>query len=126
MEIKMLNTMITWNYRYESSNNTYYQNYDTEFIIKADETTTLDQINCLIENFYELEETNSKGEIYKDKRMIVLDRTKKKGTFIVRVSLWGEICFNEFMCETDDFQTFKWYARKVDIEEKAEDFKSIK
>lgn len=95
--------------------------YDTEFIVSGDKTTTLSQVYCLLDSFVRLAEIHSRGEINVDMRMVTLDKTKKKGIFTVKTCF-----FDEFLCETDNFQTFKWYARKVDIEEKSEDFKSVK
>lgn len=124
MKIKMLNTAITVNNRLDKGGEDFF--FDTEFIVSGDKTTTLSQVYSLLNSFVRLTETHSRGEISVDMRMITLDKTKKKGIFTVKTCFFDEICFDEFLCETDDFQTFKWYARKVDIEEKAEDFKPIK
>lgn len=126
MKIKMLNTAIVLNYRYDFSDDICYENYETEFIVKADETTTFSQINCLLTSFCQLKETHSSGEFYLDKRMIALDKATEKGIFTAKLSLRDKICYDEFMCITDDFKSFDWYARKITIEEKAEDFKPIK
>lgn len=123
MKIKMLNTTTTWNYKYFRE--IPYENYDTEFIIKVDEKITYGQINCLLDSFLTLEETLSYGECFEDKRMIT-QNSDDTSRFVARMSLNNQICYNEFVCETDDFQTFKWYARNITIEEKAEDFKPIK
>lgn len=124
MKIKMLNTAITVNNRLDKGGE--YFLYDTEFIVSGDKTTTLSQVYCLLDSFVRLAEIHSRGEINVDMRMVTLDKTKKKGIFTVKTCFFDEICFDEFLCETDNFQTFKWYARKVDIEEKSEDFKSVK
>ena len=120
----MLNTAITVNNRLDKGGE--YFLYDTEFIVSGDKTTTLSQVYCLLDSFVRLAEIHSRGEINVDMRMVTLDKTKKKGIFTVKTCIFDEICFDEFLCETDNFQTFKWYARKVDIEEKSEDFKSVK
>lgn len=126
MEIKMLNTAITLSYRYEYADDKFYRTYDTEFVVNADETTTLSQIDGLLTSFCQLKDTHGSGEMYSDKRMITLDKTNKKGLFSARVCLCDVICYDEFMCRTDDFKSFEWYARNIKIEEKAEDFKPVK
>ena len=126
MKIKMLNTSIIMNYRYDFSDDICHDNYDTEFIVKTDEPTTFSQIDCLLTSFCELKDTHSLGEFYLDKRMIALDKDKATGIFTVKLNLHDAICYDEFMCETNDFKTFDWYARNIKIEEKAEDFKPIK
>lgn len=115
----MLNMEITVNNRLDKGGEDFF--FDTEFIVSDDKTTTISEVYSLLNSFVRLIEIHSRGEISVDMRMITLDKTKKKGIFIVKTCF-----FDEFLCETDDFQTFKWYARKVDIEEKAEDFKPIK
>lgn len=120
----MLNTAITVNNRLDKGGEDFF--FDTEFIVSGDKTTTLSQVYSLLNSFVRLTETHSRGEISVDMRMITLDKTKKKGIFTVKTCFYDEICFDEFLCETDDFQTFKWYAQKVDIEKKAEDFQLIK
>lgn len=116
--IKMLNTAITLNYKSDIDD----ECYDTEFIVQADADTTFSQIKQLLNSFYQLK--NSYAE-YLDKRTIMLDKTKKEGTFVVRLSLIGAIKFDEFLCRTDDFKSFEWYARKIRMAEELEDFKPI-
>lgn len=122
--IKMLNTAITLNSKYDRENDVFYDCYDTEFIVQADAVTTFMQIDALCTSFSKLKDTNSHRE-YEENRTIMRDKTKRAGTFIVKLSLADEIKFDEFMCKTDDFKSFEWYARQIQIEEKAEDFKHI-
>lgn len=131
MEIRMLKTATTLGYREESYKDkngdlNWYANrtYDIEFIVRADETTKLIQIDDMLTSFIQLKEIPN--EMYVDKRMTVQDNSTKKGIFTVKICLADDICYDEFMCKTDDFKTFNWYARNITIEEKAENFKPIK
>lgn len=131
MEIRMLKTAMTLGYRDErlqDENGNWYwkadRTYDIEFIVRAEETTKAIQIDDMLTSFIELKEIPN--EMYVDKRMTVQDNSTKKGIFTVKICLDDDICYDEFMCETNDFKTFNWYARKIVIEEKAEDFKPIK
>lgn len=133
MEIRMLKTAMTLSYREESYKDengdlNWYANrtYDIEFIVRvrADENTKPIQIDDMLTSFIQLEDIAN--EMYIDKRMITQDNSTKKGIFTVKICLADDICYDEFMCETNDFKTFKWYARNIKIEEKAEDFKPIK
>lgn len=125
MKIRMLKTAMTLGYRFEIDNDGGYHNrtYDIEFIVKADENTKLSQIDNMLTSFCRLKAISN--ELYVDKRMITQDMSNKKGIFTVKMCLYDEICYDEFMCETDDFKSFDWYARQIQIEEKAEDFKPI-
>lgn len=120
----MLNTAITLNYKYDRENDAFYNCYDTEFILQADAATTFMQIDALCTSFSKLKDTNSCRE-YDENRTIMRDKTKRAGTFIVKLSLADEIKFDEFMCRTADFKSFEWYARQIQMEEKAEDFEPI-
>lgn len=125
MKIRMLKTAMNLGYRFEIDNDGGYHNrtYDIEFIVKADENTKLSQIDNMLTSFCRLKSISN--ELYIDKRMITQDMSNKRGIFTAKMCLYDEICYDEFMCETDDFKSFEWYARNIKIEEKSEDFEPI-
>lgn len=100
--------------------------YYTKLNISVPEPITLKQITPLIDSFCELKEINSGGEILPNKRIIAVQkeyssrisfqhqRVIKK--YIAQIFLKNEICFDKFVCETDDFKTFKWYVKKPNTE----------
>lgn len=131
MKVEMLNTTKTLGYRcvrFDNGTESTEKCYNIEIIIKTNESTTLEQIDCLLDSFCSLKEINGNGEEFVDRRIITQDVTDDTGRFTARLCLYNTICFslNEFLCETDDFQTFSWYGRKIKLKEKAEDFKPIK
>lgn len=145
MEIRMLNTEIILNVFPSRLSCTceqgkIHKHYYAKFIINADAILTLHQIDCMMKSFCDLatfafnqNETDYDYYDYMQKikninklireYKIIFDKTKG---FIVRMDLREEICFDEFMCKTDDFENFTWYARKINDKEEIEDFKPIK
>lgn len=123
MEIEVFNSMITL-----SKTEDLFA-YSTRLNISVPEPITLKQITPLIDSFCELKEINSGGEILPNKRIIAVQkeyplhssrfsyqyqRVIKK--YIAQIFLKNEICFDKFVCETDDFKTFKWYVKELNTE----------
>lgn len=114
MKIEMSSIQIMMNYTCETND----VDFETEFVIVTDEFATINQINCLIESFIRLKEIHSGGEMFEKKRRIIHTKFQyyfachfgmSISKFIVRISLKNEINFDKFICETDDFKTFKWF-----------------
>lgn len=121
MEIEVFNSMITL-----SKTEDLFAYY-TKLNISVPEPITLKQITPLIDSFCELKEINSGGEILPNKRIIAVQKEYSRISFqrqhqhiikkyIAQIFLKNEICFDKFVCETDDFKTFKWYVKKPNTE----------